>query len=459
MKYSRGLHIFRRDIRIEDNTALNQALNECGEVIPCFIFTPTQVKNNDYASKNSIQFLIKSLCELNTELESHNSSLSIFYDEIASIFPKIITENKIDAVYINKDYTPFAKKRDAFLREICTKQNISLLEFDDALLTVPGSVLKDDQTPYTIYTPFYNKAIKQEIGEPQNPDTKALSTQNIGETHKAIFTQILPEEKYNKDIRTHGGRKNGLILLDQARNLDDYKTTRDYPSIKGTSLLSAHHKFGTVSIREVYWTMREAIGEDTQFIRELYWRDFATHICHHFPHVFGSAFKTQYANLQWENNKDKFAAWCEGKTGFPIVDAGMRELNETGYMHNRVRMIVASFLTKDLHVDWQWGEKYFAQKLTDYDPSVNNTSWQWAASTGCDAQPYFRIFNPWLQQKRYDANCTYIKQWIPELRNFDAKEIHNLHEQRPLFELEYPKPIVIHKDAKEKALAMFKSLK
>lgn len=231
--------------------------------------------------------------------------------------------------------------------------------------------------------------------------------------------------------------------------------SRNLPSLSGTTGLSAHHKFGTISIRESYWAVRSALGKSHTLVRELYWRDFFTHIGFHYPHVLSGCFHERYDTLKWENDEVKFKAWCQGRTGFPIVDAGMRELNITGFMHNRMRMITASFLVKDLHIDWRWGEKYFAQRLVDYDPLVNNGNWQWAASTGCDAQPYFRIFNPWLQQAKYDPKCLYIKQWVKELAGCTPKRIHRIQDNIPT---EYVSPIVDHAVASQKAKAMFKAV-
>ena len=249
-----------------------------------------------------------------------------------------------------------------------------------------------------------------------------------------------------------GGRKEALHLLKNIAHLKNYKEIRNFPALAGTTHLSAHNKFGTVSIREVYQTIVKCFGKTHTLINELYWRDFFTHILYHFPHVLGEAFHKKYNDIRWENNKNFFKKWCLGMTGFPIVDAGMRELNQTGYMHNRVRMIVASFLVKDLHIDWRWGEKYFAQQLIDYDPAVNNGNWQWAASTGCDAQPYFRIFNPWRQQVQYDPDCVYIKKWLPELINISPKIIHELYKNKMNG---YPQPLVDHAIASQFSKKMY----
>ena len=267
------------------------------------------------------------------------------------------------------------------------------------------------------------------------------------------FHTILPKSDYNDEIFARGGRKNAQKVLNRLADFNDYDTDRDIPAKEATTGLSAHNKFGTVSIREVYHAVTDALGSSHTIIRELYWRDFFSHVAFHFPHIFGHAFHKKYEQLEWENSRKKFKVWCDGKTGFPIVDAGMRQLNVTGFMHNRVRMIVASFLVKDLHIDWRWGEKYFAQNLVDYDPAVNNGNWQWAASTGCDAQPYFRIFNPWIQGKKFDLDCIYIKKWVPELRKYSAKDIHRLEKGGALDG--YPEAIVDHSEAKQVAEDMF----
>jgi deoxyribodipyrimidine photo-lyase len=243
-----------------------------------------------------------------------------------------------------------------------------------------------------------------------------------------------------------------------AKRLTNYPETRNLPAVNGTSHLSAHHKFGTLSIRETHAAIVDAFGSHHTLINELYWRDFFTHIGYHFPRVYGSAFNTKYNAVKWDRNKSYYEAWCKGMTGFPIVDAGMRELNATGYMHNRVRMITASFLTKDLHLDWRHGERYFARQLVDYDPAVNNGNWQWSASTGCDAQPYFRIFNPWLQQKRFDPDCVYIKHWVPELSHLQPAVIHKLATSPSIRVVNYPKPIVDHSTESQKSKELFKML-
>jgi deoxyribodipyrimidine photo-lyase len=271
-----------------------------------------------------------------------------------------------------------------------------------------------------------------------------------------LYKKILKHE--NKNIALHGGRKEGLKILKHITDFEEYEKIRDIPAYN-TTLLSAHLKFGTLSPRETYHHM-QSLGRKahTGLIRQLYWRDFWYHIAYFYPHVFGNAFHEKYNNLTWKQDEKGFKAWCNGTTGFPIVDAGMRQLNETGFMHNRVRMIVASFLIKDLHIHWLRGEQYFAQKLVDYDPCVNNGNWQWVASTGCDPQPYFRIFNPWLQQRKYDPACTYIKRWIPELKDVSTNAIHAWYKDKNRIESSYPAPILDHDVERGKTLAMYKAV-
>ncbi|MBW3019977.1 DNA photolyase family protein, partial [Candidatus Woesearchaeota archaeon] len=414
MEHNLSLFIFHRDLRLDDNTSLIEALKNSEKVIPCFIFDERQVNKNPYKSNNCLQFMLNSLKDLNDELKKKKSKLYIFHGLTEDVVDKIIKDKKIDAIYSNKDYTPFARKRDETIKKICEKNSIDFVQLDDALINPPGSVLKDDGTPYTVYTPFLRKARQIDVKKPVKNNLSNYYTQKISnEESSKIFDKILTVN--NKNILLNGGIKEAKELLKKSKSLDYYDNNRNFPRLDYTSHLSSHNKFGTISIREIYSSFKDNFQE--VLINELYWRDFFTHIIYHFPNVLDGAFKNKYNKIKWDNDKKLFQKWCEGKTGFPIVDAGMRELNTTGYMHNRVRMIVASFLVKDLHINWQWGEKYFAQNLIDYDPAVNNGNWQWAASTGCDAQPYFRIFNPWSQQEKFDRDCEYIKKWVPELKD------------------------------------------
>lgn len=452
-KYRLALHIFRRDLRLQDNTALNHALASAKSVVPCFIFDKNQVEKNDYKSENCIQFMAQSLLELDQALEARKSKLYVFYGHAHEIVERLIEFLPIEAIFINRDYTPFSIKRDQKIKQHCDQKGIDFHCYADALLHEPEQVHKSNRQPYTIFTPFFHMASQLHIEPPTKLSGDNFYNGEINFSSRKYLDSYLKLDNANLFVK--GGREEGRLLLKQARNLADYQEIRDFPyKNNGTSKLSAHNKFGTVSIREVHAVIAKALGADHPLIRALYWRDFFTHISFHYPKVFGHAFQTRFSNIQWPNNENYFRAWCEGRTGFPIVDAGMRELNTTGFMHNRVRMIVASFLTKDLHIDWRWGEKYFAQKLVDYDPAVNNGNWQWAASTGCDAQPYFRIFNPWLQQAKFDPDCLYIKHWMPELASVPIKTLMNLHQYSVS---NYPRPIVEHKEELVKTKALYRN--
>ncbi len=457
-QYKLGIHIFHRDLRLEDNTSLINLLEICEKVIPCFIFDDRQLKKNPYKGNPSLQFLINSLIELDIELKSKNSQLYIFSGKSDLVMGDILKKYPADIISSNRDYTPFAILRDSELSNICEKQGVKFISHSDALLHEPEQISKDDGKPYTIFTPYFRKAKQVPVAKIKINGYSNYYTEDILNKKKISFLKkIFPQN--NSDLVLIGGRKEGLNLLSCVTELEDYKVDRDFPILDKTSHLSSHNKFGTISIREFYYKVIELFSNEHTLIAEIYWRDFFTHIAYHFPRVFKGSFREKYNEISWPNDERFFKAWCEGKTGFPIVDAGMRELNKTGYMHNRLRMVVASFLVKDLHVSWRKGEKYFATKLLDYDPSVNNGNWQWASSTGCDAQPYFRIFNPWRQQLRFDSDCKYIKKWLPELSDLEPKEIHKLEIQRPVISIDYPSPIVVHKESSTQTKFIFSSLK
>lgn len=451
-KFKRSLFIFHRDLRLEDNTSLHQALEQSHEVVPVFIFDNVQIgDDNKYRSTNAIQFMIESLQDLSEQLKEHQGKLYLFHGDTHTVVEKLIKKHEIDAVFSNADYTPFAQHRDKELAKLAKKQGATWLSYHDALLTYPGQVLKDDGKPYTVFTPFFKKALTYAIPETQRVPHGTFFTGVVAGSEGSLLKTLMP--LVNQSLFERGGTQAAKAALKRARSLTSYHKTRDIPSLKTTGL-SAHNKFGTVSIRQVYDVFSEVSPD---LVRELYWRDFFTHLAYHFPYVFKGAFHKEYDALDWKNNKAWFEKWCNGTTGFPLVDAGMRQLNATGYMHNRVRMVVASFLTKDLHISWRWGEKYFAQQLVDYDPCVNNGSWQWAASTGADAQPYFRIFNPWLQQKKFDPDARYIKTWVPELAKVSAATIHAWYkEKKPL--PHYPLPMVDHAHQSALAKQLFKQL-
>lgn len=447
----RALFIFRRDLRLHDNRGLLAALNASDEVILSFIFTPDQIEKNSFKSNRCLQFMVESLEDLGNDISKHKGNLYLFYGNPEDIVQNCIEKLNIEGVFVNHDYTPYSIQRDRKINEVCNRNSISFQASHDLLLHPIGDTLKSNFQPYTIFTPFYQNASKLDVCTPEiNQDHSRYYTKEISfaENH-SIYKKILKK----REIQAPGGRQECLKILKHLSQFSTYATERNFPSENKTTHLSAHLKFTTCSVREIYYAILNNLGSDSELIRALYWRDFFTLIGHHFPYIYEGAFKTKFNALDWEINQEKFNQWCEGKTGFPIVDAGMRELNQTGFMHNRVRMIVASFLVKDLHLNWQWGEKYFAQRLIDYDPAVNNGNWQWAASTGCDAQPYFRIFNPWLQAKKFDALCQYIKKWVPELDAFSPAIIHTWYlEKNHILSKDYPAPIVDH--SKEAAIAL-----
>ena len=462
--YMKSLFIFRNDLRIFDNTALIEASKNSEKVNLIFIFNKKQIdKNlNDYYNEKIVNLMINCLENLKDEIEKNkNGNLNFFYGENEIIVEEILNKNRdIKKVFVNKDYTTFSIERDFKIKNICEKYNCEFFSFDDRVLNEPKKVLKNDGKPYTIFTPYYNRAKLIDIKKPNNFKIENFSNQKIENEFSTNLIEI--KKKLNiENNKILNLRKIGLEILKNIINFKNYKVNRDFPYLNQTTQLSKFNKFGILSIREIYYLISSNL--DFEFceplIRQLYWRDFFIQIGFNFSKVMkGVNFNENYNKVKWieDESNENFLKWKKGETGFPIVDAGIRELNETGYMHNRVRMIVASFLTKDLHIHWKLGEKYFAKKLIDYEPLVNNGSWQWASSTGCDAQPYFRIFNPKLQQEKFDKDCIYIKKWIKELKDKNVFEIHN-YETIDLSP--YPKPIVNHFKEKEETLKRFKVLK
>ena len=390
-------------------------------------------------------FLNESLLDLNDQILKQESQLQIFKGIPKKILKKIIETHKIDSIFLNTDFSTYSKRRDKEIYQICRNSNIEFSSHLDFLLHNPDEIKSKMGKPYTVYSQFYKKAKQYPVRKTQK---------NI---KKNFFQKIISDFPILPSIENSqfsGGRANGLRILKNLAAFKDYEKTRNYPAIS-TTKLSAHIKFGTISIREFHESILSNFGPLHTLMGEIYWREFFNYISFHFPWSAKQAFKEKYRKITWSKDKAKFHAWCNGKTGFPIVDAGMRELNQTGFMHNRLRMITSSFLTKDLRIDWKLGERYFAKNLVDYDPAVNTGNWQWAASTGCDAVPYFRIFNPWLQQEKFDGDCLYIKKWVPELKFLEPKVIHNLWKNFPQ-NLNYPIPIVNHKLESQKTKEFFK---
>ena len=447
--YKKTLFIFRRDLRIEDNIGLIEALQNSKEVIPCFIYDENIIKKLK-DSKFRWSFLNESLVDLDNQLKKKGTSLQILEGKPEKILDSMIKKHNLNAVFLNTDFTNYAQRRDEKIFQICKKNKISFHSTLDFLLHNPNEIKTNEGSPYTIYSFFYKKA---------NQTTIRKISKNIKKNYsKEIISDIKIKNSKVKNNEILGGRKEALKIVRNLDNFRDYDKIRDFPGLNQTTMLSAHNKFGTISIREIHNQIKEILGSDHTIMGEIYWREFFSYILFHFPHAQKTSFRQKFQKIPWSKSKESFRKWSEGKTGFPIVDAGMRQLNKTGFMHNRVRMIVASFLTKDLHIDWRLGERYFAEKLIDYDPAVNSGNWQWAASTGCDSVPYFRIFNPWRQQERFDSNCDYIKKWIPELEEIDPKNIHNFWKEFPK-NIEYTKPMLVHKIEAEKTKLIFKSQK
>ena len=415
---------YRRDLRINDNTALNIALKSSSKTQAIFIFD-SKITNELELNDPRITFIYKQLDKINKKLNSFGSSLKIYCGDPIIIWQKIIVKSKIDAVYINHDYEPYAISRDDKVKKILKNKNIPFFSFKDQVIYEKNEILKKDGNPYTVFTPYKNKWLEKF-------NFKSIITHELQNTNK--FEKSNHKFPSLKDLNFVESK---IKVPDfNLSTIPDYEATRNIPHLDKTSRIGPHLRFGTISIRSI---VREAQIKSETYLSELIWREFFMQILWHFPKVVTSNFKPKYNGIVWRNNKKDFKKWCIGETGFPIVDAGMRELNKTGFMHNRVRMITASFLCKHLLIDWRWGESYFAKKLLDYELSSNNGNWQWSAGTGCDASPYFRIFNPYEQTKKFDKNLTYINKWIHDLNEFS-----------------YPQPMIDHKFARERALTTYK---
>ncbi len=423
---------FRRDLRLDDNIGFLEALKGDSKVLPIFIFD-SEILENLPKDDARVTFIFENLQKMRDTLQKENhSSIGIYHGKAASIFKNLLEEYTIDAVYTNHDYEPYAKKRDEEIKNLLEKNEVSFHTFKDQVIFEKDDILKADGTPYIVYTPYKNKW--KENFNPNNQLTIHYTSQY---RDNLIQNSRLP----NLSMSDIGFETSSIKVPDYTATptlIDNYENTRNYPAIKnGTSLLGPHLRFGTVSIRKM---MKKAIAEKNEvFWSELIWREFFMQILWHYPRTVNEAFKKKYDRISWRNNEEEFEKWKEGNTGYKLVDAGMRELNETGYMHNRVRMLVASFLCKHLLIDWRWGEAYFAEKLLDYEMSSNVGNWQWAAGSGVDAAPYFRIFNPMTQVDKFDKDKKYISKWVPE---------HDTDN--------YVNKMVDHKEARERCLSTYK---
>lgn len=422
---------FRRDLRLEDNHGLYKALNSGLKVIPIFIFDTEILMNLDNPYDIRVQFIYNRIVKLKNELNKIGSDLLIRHGSPETIFRNLIDIYSIKEVFANEDFEVYAKQRDQIIRSLLQENDIKLTLTLDHLLIHPDEITKTDKTPYTVFTPFSNKW-KETIKEPQSYPSEDL--------RRAYFlTQSEPAPSL-EDLGFRWSSWPAHLTIDppnlDIKKIENYDQMRDFPHTEGTSRLGVHLRFGTLSIRTLY---KKTVGLNGVFINELIWREFYAMILNRFPYVEKHPFKKEYERIKWETQIDNFKLWKEGQTGYPLVDAGMRELNQTGYMHNRVRMVTASFLTKHLLIDYRLGEAWFAGKLLDFELASNNGGWQWAASTGCDAAPYFRIFNPMLQQQRFDPAFSYIKKWVPEFGSTN-----------------YNKPIVDHASARIRAINRYK---
>ena len=415
---------FRRDLRINDNTALYNALINGKNIQPIFIFDDNIVEELPY-NYARITFIYQQLNSINVELKKHGSSLKIFYGDPYKIFTEILYNNRVNNVYINRDYEPYALERDTSIFELLKDFGGQLKSYKDQVIFEQNEVVKKDGLPYTVLTPFKNKWLE-----------KFRSTENI--IYKNPNLKNLVKSNYTFPSMEDLGFEESTIKVPNfdLKVVAKYDETRNFPSLDSTSKIGPHLRFGTVSIREIVESIKDV---NSTYLSELIWREFFMQILWHFPKVVKENFRAKYDGIQWRNKEDEFKKWCEGKTGYPLVDAGMRELNATGFMHNRVRMVTASFLCKHLLIDWRWGEAYFAEKLLDYELASNNGNWQWSAGTGCDAAPYFRVFNPSEQIKKFDNKNQYINKWIPELNEFS-----------------YPQPMVEHPMARQRAIETYK---
>lgn len=469
------IFLFHRDLRLTDNTTLIHQMKECNSVVPVFIFPPEQIDpiKNKYFSNNSVQFMIESLHELSDDIKKKDGKMYFFKGENLKVLRRLHKTEKIESIAFNVDYTPYARKRDKEIKDWCERHNIIYYEKEDYLLydMLQGQTKKKDGTPYLVYTPFRNHCmtnLKVRAVDKFNKFkfTKVKKLENI--PYSLIEKDLDDFYEDNPDINVHGGRSNGLKILSKMEKFKDYSKKRDNLTYK-TTFLSAYNHFSPISIREVYHKMIDKLSKNNGLINELHWRDFYVNITYEYPHVLqgqikshNMSYKKEYDNINWVTDNKLFNKWCEGKTGFPIIDAAIRQMNTIGYMHNRCRMIVASFLCKDLHINWSVGEKYFAKKLVDYSPMMNNGGWQWAAGTGTDAQPWFRIFNPWTQGQKFDPECEYIKQWIPELKEVPNKEIHNwfkpdIHKKWITKGINYYEPIVDHDEERKRTITLYKA--
>lgn len=469
-KYTTSLVWFRRDLRDYDHAALYHALKSSQAVYCVFVFDPDILEKLTDKSDRRVEFIWHSVSELKTALQKNGGDLIVRVGRAVEEIPKLANTLAVEAVFCNRDYEPSAIDRDTNVKQQLAMNQIDFLQYKDQVIFEQDEILTQTKKPFSVFTPYKNAWLKRLNDFYLKPYSVDAYLQFLAQPKVYQALPSLAEIGFKPtnlaQLKLPTGMTGGQQLFaDFKTRIEQYAEARDFPAVKGVSYLSVHLRFGTISIRHL---AREAFlfanaGAST-WLSELIWRDFYFQILHHHPHIAaGKCFKTEFEHLAFENNATWFEAWCAGNTGYPLVDAAMRQLNQTGYMHNRLRMIVASFLVKDLLIDWRWGERYFAEKLIDFDFSANNGGWQWAASTGCDAQPWFRIFNPITQSEKFDPQGKFIRKYVPELACLNDKEIHapwlipasRQHTLQLNLGEHYPQPIVDHAAQRLKALALY----
>lgn len=460
--YTRSIFIFRREFRLDDNIGLMHALEMSGHVVPIFIFTPEQVTNNMYGSNMGVQFMVESLISLDKELKNKGSKLNFFYGRQHEIVEKLIRSHDVEAVFVNRDYTPYAKKRDGQIEKVCNKMRVQFHSYEDYLLNPAKSIVNGSGDVYVKFTPYFRKAKAKKVDAPKKNKFTNYYKKSIGPKNKNLLQSFYVN---NDDIAVRGGRENAQKILKGVKKFVRYGTDKNYLYIE-TTHLSAYIKFGCVSIREVYAVFVKELGKRNDLVRQLYWRDFYYNVVECHPGLLSNDWSLKNLrknNVKWityknatSEQKKQWKAWCLGKTGFPVVDACMRQLNKTGFMHNRGRMIVSSFLVKNMFWHYGEGERYFARKLVDYDPANNIGGWGFISGVCADSQPYFRIFNPWLQSKKYDPDCVYIKKWVPELAEVDCNDVHKWNECWEDYDV-YLEPILDYHETARKVVRAYKS--
>jgi deoxyribodipyrimidine photo-lyase len=466
-RYPRSLCWFRRDLRLTDHAALYHALKNSRAVHCVFVFDTDILDQLEDKQDRRVEFIWRSLRELNERLQQQGSILQVLHGRAEVVIPRLARELNVQAVFCNHDYEPDAVRRDAAVER--SLADIEFHHYKDQVIFEQSEILTGSGTPYCVFTPYKNAWLKKLddfylrtypteryfAALAQCPAVALPTLESLGFTPGKLDIRALPV----------GASGAGKLFEDFTRRIDAYQQARNFPAVQGVSCLSTHLRFGTISIRRLASTAYHIGGAGAQtWLSELIWREFYQMQLYHHPQLAqGFAFKPQFNSIAFPNDPEKYAAWCQGRTGFPLVDAAMRQLNQTGYMHNRLRMVAASFLVKDLHIDWRRGERYFAQHLLDFDLAANNGGWQWAASTGCDAQPWFRIFNPVTQSEKFDDKGSFIRRYVPELANYPDKWIHApwlmpAAEQRRcevVIGQDYPAPVVDHALARIKTLALF----